>query len=181
MKLITKSKYTLKYDYYITEEGKVWSTKTQKFLSTNLDKDGYIKVSLCSVDLPPGKRHSYSVHRLVLENYRPTDNMSLMQVNHIDGDKTNNNINNLEWVTVAQNIKHAVNNNLRAKINGSAKLTKDQVIQIYIASHQGESNVSLAQKYNIHPDSVGRIKNKRLWKKVIDDYLKTFNDYRESE
>nr|DAF58718.1 MAG TPA: homing endonuclease [Siphoviridae sp. ctxMM9] len=61
-----------------------------------------------------GARHRYSVHRLVLENYNPVDGMETLQVNHIDGDKQNNNLNNLEWVTCQENILHAYKNNLHS-------------------------------------------------------------------
>ncbi len=90
---ITESKYPLKFDYYLTEDGKVYSAKTNKFLSTHLDKDGYEKVRLVSID---NKRHTYSVHRLMLENFKPVYNMNILQVNHIDGNKLNNSIANLE-------------------------------------------------------------------------------------
>lgn len=54
-----------------------------------------------------GKRHRYSVHRLILENFKPVENMDKMQVNHIDGNKWNNKLSNLEWVTCSENNKHA--------------------------------------------------------------------------
>lgn len=91
-KLIKNCKHDLKYNYYITDDGKVWSERTNKYLSTHLDKDGYVKVRLVSFD----GRHTYSVHRLLLENFKPVDNMDKLQVNHIDGDKTNNSLSNLE-------------------------------------------------------------------------------------
>jgi hypothetical protein len=70
--LIVNSKYELKYNYYIYENGKIYSEVTGKFLTTQTDKDGYEKVRLISAD---GKRHRYSVHRLVLENFSPVVGM----------------------------------------------------------------------------------------------------------
>lgn len=113
-----------------------------------------------------GKRHRYSVHRLILENFEPVEGMEKLQVNHIDGDKRNNTLKNLEWTTCKQNIQHAIENDLRAKINGSAKLTEEQVIEIFKRSHSGESNINLGKEFNIHPDQIGRIKNGRSWKNV---------------
>lgn len=102
--LITKSKHELAYDYYITDDGRVWSEKTKKYLATNLDKYGYVKVRLVS---PNSKRHTYSIHRLMLENFNPVENMEELQVNHIDGNKLNNHLNNLEWTTPHENVQHA--------------------------------------------------------------------------
>ena len=162
-KLITQCKYNLKFDYYVTDDGRIWSDRTKKYLSFQSDKDGYVKVSMRSTD---NKSHRYSVHRLVLENFNPVKNMELLQVNHKDGNKLNNRLENLEWVTCKENIQHAINNNLRAKINGSAKLVPAQVIEIYKRANNGESNVKLAKEFNMHPDQIGRIKNKKVWKDI---------------
>ena len=166
-KLITTSKYELKYNYYVTEDGQIWSQKTNKYLSQHKDKDGYLKVRLISKD---DKRHTYSVHRLVLENFCPTAGMNNLQVNHIDGNKENNSLSNLEWMTCLENIHHAMDNNLRAKINGASKLTKEQVIDIYLRAKNGETNISLGTEYNLHPDSVGRIRNKKSWQNILENF-----------
>ena len=70
--------------YKVTDDGRVFTTKYQRFLDTVVDKYGYLKVRLVSTD---GGRHRYSVHRLVLENFNPVDGMDKLQVNHIDGNK----------------------------------------------------------------------------------------------
>lgn len=67
-----------------------------------LDEDGYILTKLCKDGIARFKR----VHRLVAETFIPNpDNKP--QVNHIDGNKQNNNIQNLEWATNAENMRHA--------------------------------------------------------------------------
>lgn len=167
-KLITKCKYNLKFNYYITDDGKVWSERTQKFLSFQYDKNGYVKVQMRSTD---NKSHRYSVHRLVLENFKPVENMENLQVNHIDGNKKNNNLTNLEWTTSEENIRHAIDNNLRATINGASKLTPEQVIEIYRRATNGERNIDLGKEFNIHPDQVGRIKNKKSWKEITSSLV----------
>ena len=167
-KLITKCKYNLKFNYYITDDGKVWSERTQKYLSFQYDKNGYVKVQMRSTD---NKSHRYSIHRLVLENFKPVENMENLQVNHIDGDKKNNNLTNLEWTTSEENIRHAIDNNLRATINGASKLTPEQVIEIYRRATNGERNIDLGKEFNIHPDQVGRIKNKKAWKEITSSLV----------
>lgn len=164
-KLITRCKYKLKFNYYVTDDGRVWSERTQKYLSPQYDKNGYVKVQMRSTD---NKSHRYSVHRLVLENFKPVQGMEKLQVNHKDGNKLNNRLDNLEWTTCEENIIHAIENNLRATINGAAKLTSEQVIEIYRRAWNGETNIKLGKEFNIHPDQVGRIKNKKSWKKILD-------------
>lgn len=168
-KLITNCKYDLLYDYYVTDDGRVWSGKSNKYMAFQYDKDGYVKVALRSSDLPPKKCHRYSVHRLVMENFCPIEGMEKLQINHIDGDKTNNCLDNLEWVTCKENIQHAIENDLRAEVNGAAKLTPSQVIEIYQRARNGETNAALGKEFNMHPDSIGRIKNKQLWKQLLED------------
>lgn len=129
MKIIN-AKYPLAIDYYITDTGDVISGKYNRKLSTALDKDGYVKVTLTS----PGKtRHRYSVHRLVMENFCPREDMSELQVNHIDGNKQNNNLSNLEWCTCKQNIKHACENGLRhdqsGTNNNASKYSEETILQ----------------------------------------------------
>lgn len=169
-KLITNCKYPLAYKYYVTDDGRIWSEQSQKFMSMSKDKDGYMKVSLRSLDLPPKKCHRYSVHRLIMENFYPFEGMENFQVNHINGNKEDNSLINLEWVSCQENIKHAIKTGLRAEINGAAKLSSQQVIEIYLRANNGESNVSLGKEFHIHPDTIGKIKNKKTWKELLKDY-----------
>lgn len=69
-----------------------------KMLKTSKNRDGYIQIYL--------KSKYHSVHRLVAEAFLPNPN-SCPQVNHIDGNKENNNVNNLEWCTASYNLKEA--------------------------------------------------------------------------
>ena len=164
-KLITKCKYELKFNYYVTDDGRIWSECTQKYLSPQYDKNGYVKVRMRSTD---NKSHRYSVHRLVLENFKPVQGMEKLQVNHKDGNKLNNKLDNLEWTTCEENITHAIQNNLRATINGASKLTPEQVIEIFRRAWNGETNIKLGKEFNVHPDQIGRIKNKKSWKNILD-------------
>ena len=162
-KLITNCKYKLKFDYYVTDDGRIWSARTQKFLTPQYDKNGYVKIQMRSTD---NCSRRYSVHRLVLENFKPVDGMENLQVNHKDGNKLNNCLENLEWTTCKENIQHATDTGLRADVNGAAKLTPEQVIEIYRRATNGERNIDLAKKFHINPDQIGRIKNKKSWKEI---------------
>lgn len=167
--LIINSKYPLKYNYYILESGEIYSEITNKVLSVQLDKDGYEKVRLISTD---GKRHRYSVHRLMLENFKPCDNMQELQVNHIDGNKRNNNLSNLEWVTPSENIKHAHKiglKNQKGEANNASKLTNEQVIEIIERLQNKQSMYSIGKLYGVSLCTIKLIRDKKTWKHLTSN------------
>lgn len=84
-------------EYLISKKGKFYSTKTNKYLKTTFDASGYEKIVL------NGK--TFSVHRLVLLSY--TGPSFKKHVNHINGKKYDNSIDNLEWCTASENVSHA--------------------------------------------------------------------------
>lgn len=97
--------------YYITEDGKCYNEITNKFLKGQINpKNGYVSFNLT---LPNGLKTRQYAHRLVALNYIKNDNKAKTEVNHIDGDKTNNCSSNLEWVTPSENQQHALRLELR--------------------------------------------------------------------
>lgn len=169
MKKIITNKHHLKYDYYLTEEGQVWSEISQKFVSFQTDRYGYSKVRLACYDLPSG-RWSTCVHRLMMETFCPIEGMENLQVNHIDGNKKNNSLSNLEWTTPKENIAHAIKNNLRAKVNGAAKLTPEQVIEICELLMNYYPCALIGSLYGVDEDTIGRIRRKLSWKEITSKY-----------
>lgn len=97
--------------YDITKEGKCINKKTGHVKKTFISNTGYERVSLWN----KGKNKKYSIHRLVATKYIDNPN-NYKQINHIDGNKLNNNVDNLEWCDLSQNIKHAYKNKL-IKVN----------------------------------------------------------------
>ena len=102
--------------YYITNEGEGWSTKKGdcRSLRPGRDSGGYYTVSLCQL----GKGKTYRVHRLLADNFIPNPETK-GDVNHIDGDKNNNDLSNLEWNTRQENLSHAFRTGLRTMPKGS--------------------------------------------------------------
>lgn len=127
--------------YMVSTDGKVKSlgkgestnssTKTERLLSIGVTPKGYTKVKLSK----GGVKYWFSVHRLVASAFIPNaDNKG--QVNHKNGIKTDNNVNNLEWVTPKENIVHSIKNGLQVNAKGAEskcskairQLTKDNVL-----------------------------------------------------
>ena len=90
-------------DYTITNKGEVINNHTGKMLKPQANNKGYLRVGI-------GNKLKF-VHRLVAEKYIPNPN-NCSQVNHKDGNKFNNNVSNLEWVSNQQNRDHAIKNGL---------------------------------------------------------------------
>ena len=88
--------------YLITSWGRVYNTETKQFLKPYSHHKGYLRVDLFN---ERGKRH-FKVHRLVASAFIENPE-GKPQVNHIDGNKRNNSITNLEWVTNKENCDKA--------------------------------------------------------------------------
>lgn len=93
--------------YAVTDDGRVWAhprgVYAGQWMAFNVDRKGYYKVHLSK----GGKHRNHFVHRLVALAYLPNPH-GLPQINHCNGIRTDNNTGNLEWVTAAQNIRHAI-------------------------------------------------------------------------
>ena len=86
-------------NYIIYSNGKVFSKRRNKFLNGSTDKYGYLIYQL-------GNKNRVKAHRLIALSFIPNQE-NKPQVNHIDGNKKNNDVSNLEWVTNSENLKHA--------------------------------------------------------------------------
>ena len=96
-------------NYYISEDGKCFNQKTGKFLQGQISNSGYLNYNLT---LAPDVKKRFYAHRLVAQMYIPNpDNKP--EVNHKDGNKLNNFIENLEWSTSSENIQHSFDCGLR--------------------------------------------------------------------
>ena len=111
--------------------GKIFSTKaTKNYITVRLSKCGNIK--------------TFRIHRLVAEAFIPNPDGKPC-VNHIDGNKQNNHVSNLEWCSYSENMKHAYKNGL---CEPQRKLT-DEDIQEIISQKGKVSCKALSKKYNV--------------------------------
>lgn len=94
-------------DIYVNSKNGSRRLHKGKVLKNNISKNGYYSVILCK----NGKHSKKLVHRLVADAFIE-NKLKKKQVNHIDGNKTNNTVNNLEWCTPYENMQHAYNTGL---------------------------------------------------------------------
>lgn len=107
--------------YMANEQGKIYTCYHKRLLTPYVGSDGYLRVNLSK----KGKVKITMVHRIVAELFIPNPN-NLPIVNHIDGNKSNPDISNLEWVTFSDNSYHAFAHGL-AKISDKCKKAVSQI------------------------------------------------------
>ena len=119
--------------YQITKDGRIWSNKSKKFLSQHIC-NGYKVITLCS--------NVYMIHRLVALTFIQNPN-NKPYVNHIDCDKLNNNVKNLEWVTQKENTNS--HNKQTSHPRRIIQLDKNnQVIKIFNSSIEASKQIGLS-------------------------------------
>lgn len=158
--------------YSIEEDGRVYSHYAKKYMKTSIDKDGYETITL--VNDKGGYSH-FGIHRLLMIAFNPVENMEYLQINHIDGNKKNNDISNLEWCTTQENLKHARDTGLNPKIFGGeihsrAKIKqKDAKDIIEKRLVHGMRIRDIAKLYpQIKYSTVRNITTGQIWKELDD-------------
>lgn len=153
-------------NYYITDNGEVFSKRKNGFrkLVSPIGKDGYNKIGLCQ----NGNRTYYRVHRLVAECYISNPN-NFEQVNHINGIKTDNRVDNLEWVSHSGNITHAYKTGLipSGEKSHMSKLKKEDVDFIrknYEYKSKKYNSKTLSKMFGVGYAVILRIVKNKLWK-----------------
>lgn len=134
-------------DYEITTDGRIWSNKSNKYLKPQNNGNGYLKVTL----MHEGKRYQRYVHRLVAFHFIASD-VDCPEVDHIDGDKTNNHVSNLRWVSRSENSKNFCRKSRKGKT--TVHRTDTEVRAILALHRKGKSSVEIGKYFDIPRQTV---------------------------
>ena len=153
--------------YMVSSLGQVYSIITGTLKKPTLQKgQGYLVLTFNNRTLK--LRKTVRVHRLVALTFIPNPD-NLPCVNHKDGDKTNNAVENLEWCSHAYNLHHARTTGLSSNYgstHGNSKLSPEQVREIYIAEG---TCLALGEKYGVSNSTICLIKNDKRHKTVYEE------------
>lgn len=156
-------------NYMVSNQGRV---KHLSYVSTSgrrmkeriipgvLHQDGYIVVTMV---LGNSKYKQISKHRIVAETWIPNP-LNKPEVNHVDGNKQNNSVENLEWVTSAENQQHATHQHLQPTkiVTYKGKLSKSQRDEILLRySTEDISRRALAQEYGVSHTTISSLINNK--------------------
>lgn len=140
--------------YTLFEDGSIFSGILGIYLQQRTNNNGYKVVTL--------NKEQLLVHRLVAKHFLPNP-YDYLQVNHIDGNKENNHVSNLEWCSAKENIEHALKTGLR---KGFIHVEiKQKLLKRVLA---GETVLEVSKELpNTHPNTLNRM----LRKQAIKDGL----------
>ena len=148
--------------YEISNLGRIRNIRYKNILKPGNHRDGYLKICLSKNN----SKRTFQVHRLVALAFLPKVN-GKKYVNHKDGNKKNNNVNNLEWCTRSENQKHAYKLGLQVPLKGEclkhSKLTEVDIYKIFELSKRGVEQYNLAEMFNVNQSTISRVLNGRRW------------------
>lgn len=141
----------------VAKTGKIFADRNRWRVAGHLNKVGYRKITY--------KKKTLSVHRIIYAKYGQLPLTKELVINHIDGDKKNNDINNLELVTTKQNNLHTYRVLKSPPVFGNCVLTYEIASNIRNDSKGGLSYAKISKKYDISKGHISMIINNKIWKK----------------
>lgn len=150
-------------NYEISNTGLVRNTSTKEVLKPKKHSAGYLCINLYKSGEKPKTR---LIHRLVAAAFLPNPE-DLPQINHLDGDKHNNYLENLEWCSRSSNVNHAYFSGATGVMgfHGRSSITLATIVQIRMKYATGAyTQQQLADEYGIGRSTVSAITLKKTWK-----------------
>ena len=152
-------------DYYtINDKGEIYSDNTGLMKTRNKSNTDYQIINFMTND---NKKKTFRLHRLVLMAFNPVENMDKLEVNHKDGNKLNNSLENLEWCTSSENQKHAFNIGLQKARKGQqsnfSKLQQSDIELIFQLRKQGLTQKEIAEQVGCSRSNISYILNNKTW------------------
>ena len=160
-------------DYEVSNLGRIRNKSTLREMRLSKDGSGYPQLTLPNGD---GTRQTHKLHRLVLETFVPIADCHLYLVNHLNGNKMDASLGNLEWVTQQENIDHAVETVLRVTRAGenhqNAKFTNDQIRRVceLLQEGKGEREIARTVDFAINTLTIRQIRQRKTWRQISQSY-----------
>lgn len=150
--------------YSITLDGKVWSEIRGRFLSPQLGQYGYWVITLSGIGKNNRRLKTHYIHRLIADAYLPKVKHKL-SINHKNGIKTDNRIENLEWSTQKENVRHYIQMGLikrrKGELHQNSKLSDADVLEIRSRLDSKYGTLTrLAKEYDVSPSLLHLIREK---------------------
>ena len=130
----------------------------------HIHKDGYVRYAISS----DGVKFYGTAHRLVANHFIPNP-YNLPCVNHKDGNRSNNVVENLEWCTYKENTEHAINTgalNNKGSNNKASKFSNKEIISIRKRIYGGDKSLDIAREYGVSRSTISRMKNNTVYKEA---------------
>lgn len=141
-------------NYLLYPDGTLYSSISGRILKGYVGKNNYLYYTLCD-------KKRYYAHRLLALHFIPNKE-NKREVNHKDGNRLNNCLTNLEWVTPSENVKHAHTLKSRKRLTSynhpNNKLSRDEIIEIY---NSKQSMTALSKIYDVNVTTISNIKRGR--------------------
>lgn len=154
----------LKNYYTVTSDGKFYSDNSGLMKTRNKGETDYQIINFSTMN---GKKKTYIVHRLVLMAFNPVDKMDDLQVNHKDGNKKNNNLENLEWCTSSENQIHAFKTGLqkprRGESSNFSKLKQSDIARVFELSKKGLTQKEIGEIVGCTKSNISCILKNKTW------------------
>lgn len=147
--------------YYVTEDGRVYSLKSYIYLKPMLT--GRKRAQYYSVNLRLNGVRMHKISRLVATAFIPNP-LNLPQVNHIDGNKLNDHVTNLEWTDESGNMLHAYKMGLNKSKRG---LTDEQVLKVRELKKTGMAGSKIAAMFSVNKVTIHMILRGEIYKNVV--------------